>query len=115
MTDRFAWINGLPLEKAVATLSEGFCPRCGGRVTLGAPFELDDEPTPDAEAFAQGGCTPCGFWIRAGHGGSDPDRDWFAITMLNADALMTLSLNPPADDEDEDLDDWDDDEIFEDY
>lgn len=115
---RFDWIHkDVSLEELVASLSEGRCPRCTVRLIQQPMFE-DLDPEPEG-CFARGGCPACHHWMRAGHGGSNPERDWFSVTMLSTEgdfegATLTMSLNPPSDDDDEYDDDWDD-EPFEDY
>lgn len=106
----FQWLADASLEKAVASLSEGYCPNCQERLTQQVPFDLEGHEENHLEdgshpgAFAQGGCKTCGHWLRAGASGSDPDRDWFSAQMIHPRGfgLITMSLNPPSEDKDYD-------------
>lgn len=99
----FEWLQDASLERLTATISEGFCPACGQRLSQELPFP-DEIDLAERTPYAQGGCSACGHWLRAGHDGG-MGKDWFEATAYNG-TFLTLSLNPPPDPDDEDEWDW---------
>lgn len=95
-------LSSLGLNRAGVMLAEGFCPLCQKRGSGSLDALIDDEdahPTTTARVD----CTACQIRWR---GGVNPENhlEWVQHAHAVEGMVLTYSLNPPAEPEEED--DW---------